>query len=133
MTALQKEIEKELLSLPELLPDISEEEHSTDELITTISQLREDVKRGDRVTFKVLQELQHRLENMEYGSQSELERLVEQTKADAKKSTRKLVNLLIETFDLLDLIRTNAMQANDEVWTKEVTNVVEKGLMLLAE
>src|SRR5690625_3960891 len=131
--ALKKELEKELLNLPKMLTDVPEEEQLPDQLESLISQLREDVKRGDRVTFKVLQELQHRLENMDYGAQSELEQLVENTKEEAKKNVRQLVKLLVEIFDLLDLIHTNAIQKEDEVWTNEVTNVVEKGLMLLSD
>ena len=64
---LKKEIEKELLNLPEMLTDVPEEEQFPDQLENLVLQLKVDVKRGDRVTFKVLQELQHRLENMENG------------------------------------------------------------------
>lgn len=131
--ALKEEIEQELQNLPQLITTDDEDHHVPESIEQLITKLKDDVKKGNRVTFKLLQELQHSLEQTQLDADSELEEVVEDVKENAKKQMRELVQLLLEVFDLLDLVRSNALQKEDDVWINEINHVVDKALMLLTD
>lgn len=127
------EIEKELMQLPLIVTEQEEqvEEESALDLEQLISDIKQDVKKGNRVTFKLLQELQTKLFEIEDETDEKQEEERNKLERQTRKEIKDLTFLLLEVFDLIDLVRTTSLQQDDEVWTAEITNVVDKGLDLL--
>ncbi|WP_058308433.1 nucleotide exchange factor GrpE [Gracilibacillus massiliensis] len=126
----QKHLEDELLNLSPILIEEELEDPKTDtDLISKFDTIRDEVKKGNHVNFKLLQEIQLHID--EKLGQQELEQ--ESSMEEVHQQVNQYVDLLLEVFDLLDLIKINAEQKQDSSWLEEVSKVVDKAIHLLEE
>ncbi|SHM54285.1 nucleotide exchange factor GrpE [Gracilibacillus kekensis] len=128
LETFQKELENELLNLSPILIDEEMEDPKTDtDLISKFDHIKDEVKKGNHVNFKLLQEIQLHIDER-LGHQEEKH---ESSTDDVNQQMNQYVDLLLEVFDLLDLIKINAAQKQDSSWLEEVTKVVDKAIQLL--
>lgn len=122
----RKEIEQELLELSSIM--ISEESLGNHPANNLIIEIKDAVQKGNRTNFKLIQELQQKLEELAEGSIGSQQENFHVVSKAAELHTKDLIKLLLETFDLLDLVRTSALVKEDEQWNRELNLVVQKAL-----
>lgn len=125
------EIKQELLKLPNIPVFTKSAPTPEDSLESLIHLLQDDVKKGNRVTFKILQELQARLDELSANESGN--ELLKTAAADSQKQLHKLTALLLDVFDLVDLVYTSSLSMGDATWSQELQKVVDKALYLLRD
>jgi molecular chaperone GrpE (heat shock protein) len=128
-----EEIKSELLNLKEL-PEFPLE--IPDDNVTAANQIMESiqevVKKGNRVNFKLIQELQAKFEEL-IEHQPEKNEVQEEMIKENNKKINSLVHLVLETFDQLDLIYTHTKNIKDKEWGEQSGLAVQKALRMLEE
>lgn len=127
----REEIINDLLNLNKM-PDFPLEKPD-DSLIDTnhiMEAIKDVVMKGNRVNFKLIQELQAKFEELidhQPGSNDVQEELAKEN----NKKMNKLIHLVLDTFDQLDLIFAQTAKMNDEQWEQQSGLAVEKALKML--
>lgn len=129
-STLKNRIETELLALSETL---GTDNNTSVEIEKVLSMMREDVKRGNRLTLTSLQALQQRVSALADEATNVSKGVVLSLAATFKRDIKKVTDLLIEVFDLLDLVKSNAIHHEGDDWIGEMLEVVDMGLDLLAD
>lgn len=134
---LKEELTERLLNLQPINGNYKAEDtflKETDaDINEVLASVKEDVKKGNRVSFKLLQQLEekleHFIENKEMNENENVDSVVE----DLQRRSGSLRELVLDMFDQLDVMYQASIQLNDEVMSEEVAKVVDKGLQLLNE
>lgn len=97
-----------------------------------ITELKEQIVKGNRANFKMMQEVIQQIEKLsaefsDYAQQKTIEDQADQLKEAIKDYT----NTLLDMFDFIDLIRISVEQKGDRVWLQSVEQIVRKALDLL--
>lgn len=95
------------------------------------SQIQGDLKNSNRVTFKLIQELQNQLEEFSQQAKSDQEDKIAEVVEKSAKKLGQLKTVSIEIFDMLDLVYQASLQTNDSTWSKEIEGAVLKVLSIL--
>ncbi|ADU31953.1 nucleotide exchange factor GrpE [Evansella cellulosilytica] len=98
-----------------------------------LSAVKDDVKKGNRASFKLFQQLEEKFEQFTAQMQQDQHDQMEEAVQSVKKDYDKLQQLLLEMFDQVDVIYQACTKLNDEVMCNEVAKVINKGLLLLEE
>lgn len=131
---LKEELVERLLALKPLdhFYSSDKEQVETDQEVNElIEAVKEDVKKGNRATFKLMQQLETKFEQfvdqVQLGQKEQINQAVQKT----KKRNEQLMSLTIEMFDQLDLIYQACVKLGDETISTEVEKVINKALTLL--
>lgn len=124
-----KEIELELQQLQPIPTSmLNESEFDASRLV---QEVKDAVQKGNRTNFKLIQELQQKLDELSTETHTAQNNIA---KTEFEKSERKLKDLtvlLLETFDLIDLISEAVVSAENNEWSKELKQVTSKALQML--
>jgi molecular chaperone GrpE (heat shock protein) len=131
-----EEIKAELLSLPKVqLPEFKQANMKStfeEDFEKTMLAIKEDVKKGSRATFKLIQELQEKLDSL-----AELVDAPEEQQQEQVKETPKPENVylkpLLDTFDQLDLILQSIRKVEAKSWSDSVELAVKRALVFLRD
>ncbi|GAX90304.1 nucleotide exchange factor GrpE [Effusibacillus lacus] len=114
--------EQELAHLEQFVHELEPEDHNNTLQFAkeTIGEIAEAIKKGDRANLKMLKEISMKLDE-----------LAEKLQVPASKPDHSQTILaMLEMFDLMDFMGSN-MQPDDENWTRQFQQVIEKALALL--
>lgn len=96
---------------------------------SAIEELKAAIKKGDRVNFKLLQELLLKVETMADLLDNREKEAILLEQAHLKKSIEQQTEVMLDIFDLLDYMK-HSMEEGDPSYT-QVEGAVEKALQLL--
>ncbi|WP_078543754.1 nucleotide exchange factor GrpE [Litchfieldia alkalitelluris] len=127
-----KEFKNHLLELPELnLADFQSSEQDLDTVGQLVSDIKDEVKKGNRVSFKLIQELQTKIEELlTFSTEKDKETVVDSIK-DFEGKTEHFVNLAIEAVDSFDLIYEAAKKANLLEWAEQIEEKLNRFISTL--
>ncbi|SHG16209.1 nucleotide exchange factor GrpE [Ornithinibacillus halophilus] len=124
----QTDIKEELMRLVKMptpeIPEKGEEQAASTNLEEIIGAIKDDVKKGNRATFKMIQELQAQLDSL----------MDEDEKEEGNTLDDVYIQTLLNTFDQLDQILQSVEKVDiDETWKESVQIAVNNALRLLSE
>ncbi|WEK55463.1 MAG: nucleotide exchange factor GrpE [Candidatus Cohnella colombiensis] len=125
---------EEIKSLIKLVPselELPEEKQSPLLNDTYVNELKEMIKKGERLNFKLIQELSGKLEELgERLPQGAESKEVVQEVADLRNHADSLIYLLLDVFDLLDYLK-DLKGDYDQKWVESVDQTVSLALDML--
>mgnify|MGYP005842455361 CR=1 FL=1 len=132
-TDYRDEIISDLLKLNKM-PEfpLEKPDDSLVEANNIMESIKEVVKKGNRVNFKLIQELQSKFEEL-IDQQPNQNEVHEDLSKENNKKVNQLVHLVLDTFDQLDLIFAQTAKMNDKEWEQQLGLVVEKALKMLSD
>lgn len=101
------------------------------EFVPEISAIKEQVTKGNRANFKMMQETIQLVEKLSGELSESRQKHMQDESQQAKQLIQKYIDALLELFDLLDLIRASAEAQGDQAWLQNTEQVVNKALTLL--
>jgi len=128
---------EEIHRLTRLMPDalrLPEEEQSPLLNDGFAAELKEMIKKGERLNFKLIQQLSDKVEELggrlyETGGAGDALQELEQLRSQSQT----LVLLLLEVFDLLDLMRSAGEQRQSREWADSIEGAVASALDMLGK
>jgi len=124
-------IEQELLSLkPIEVNNLNETEYSASQLIL---EIKETVTKGNRMSFKLIQELSQKLDELSEGDEKSKRDFIKEELVLAEQREKELIKLLLDMYELLELVSTTIQQNGNVEWVTEVENVINKALAMLGD
>lgn len=96
-----------------------------------ISEIREEVKKGNRVSFKLMQELQTSLESMSANFGEKDRELINHSIQGFEKKTEEFLKLAIQAIDSMDLIYQSALKTNLSEWAPQIETVINDFIQVL--
>jgi hypothetical protein len=96
-----------------------------------INEFKDEVKKGNRASFKLLQELLAKFEEFSDVAAPEDKGALEQTDSKDEGKITELINLTIQAVDSMDLIYQSAMKTDLKEWGSQIEKVINDYLKLL--
>ncbi|ALC89234.1 hypothetical protein AM500_05135 [Bacillus sp. FJAT-18017] len=132
--SLRQELMNDLLKLPKLQETytVNEVPVEADQSIQSIiDAVLNEVKKGNRANFRVLQDLQAKMEQLAVDAQEEEKGAIAETLDERAGRIEDLKKLAIEMFDQLDIIYSAVQRLGNEAVTSEVKKVIDKAIKIL--
>ncbi|MCD5324154.1 MULTISPECIES: nucleotide exchange factor GrpE [Pontibacillus] len=128
-------IEEEILNLEPLdsLDTTSDGLVEQTEIATYIQEIKGEVKKGNRVSMKLIQELQDSILDLAKQSSKEDQTFVENEQIQWKEKTEGFINLVIEGYDAIDLIYRSAENSGLTQWQQHIEGARGKYLNQMNE
>jgi molecular chaperone GrpE (heat shock protein) len=126
-----KDIKEHILELPFIT--IIEEENSIKEFSyveNLISEIKDEVKKGNRVSFKLIEELKATIEALMSHSPNEKEQ-IDLLVTQYKNKSDDFLKLAIDALDMFDVILESAKKINLTDWTNHIQEVINNFLKTL--
>lgn len=96
-----------------------------------ISDIKDEIKKGNRVSFKLIQELQSTIENLSSHSPTKDKEAIENTIKGIEKKADQFMKVAIQAIDSMDLIYQSALKTNLEEWALQIKNIIQDFLNVL--
>ena len=129
-----QEFKKELLGLNRIriIDETSGKEH--DQFIGVeqlIGEIKDEVKKGNRVSFKLMQELQSTIESLSSNSSGIEKEAIENAIMGYEKKADSFIKLSLKAIDSMDLIYQSAIKTDLKDWASQIRTVNEDFLSVL--
>jgi molecular chaperone GrpE (heat shock protein) len=126
-----KDIKELILDLP--LIKIVEDENPVNEFSyveNLINDIKNEVKKGNRVSFKLMEELKSTIDALSNHSPNEKEKIDELVKL-YKNKAEDFLKLAIDALDMFDVILESAKKVNLTDWSNHIQDVINNFLKSL--
>lgn len=104
---------------------------SQDDIVRQVNEIRDEVKKGNRLSFKLLQELQVMLEEFAHSSANNEKEDIKGVITENKNYMVGFLNLAIKAIDSMDLIYHSAMKTSLKEWGEQINKITDDFLMVL--
>lgn len=112
------EYETKEIFLKEIMDDINNE-------------IINEVKKGNRASFKLIQELLEKFEELSERSNLNDKAIIDDEIKMVKKETNEFINLILKSIDSMELVYESAVKSELDNWAKEINQVIENYIMEL--
>jgi molecular chaperone GrpE (heat shock protein) len=102
-----------------------------EEFIPNLSELKDQVSKGNRANFKMIQELIGHVEKLAGDLTESRRQYIAHESEQLKDLVKRYTRSLLDMFDMIDLIRLSAEQQGDSDWLKNLEQTVTKASLML--
>lgn len=96
-----------------------------------ISEIKDEVKKGNRVSFKLMQELQSTIEELSSHSTVKEKEFIENSIKGYEEKAESFLKIAIQAIDSMDLIYQAALKTNLKEWAQQIESVIQDFLHIL--
>jgi len=100
---------------------------------TLVTEIKSEVKKGNRVSFKLLQELQSTLEEISLYAAEKEKNLIDDDLTSYKTKNYKYLQVAIQAVDAMDLIYSSAKKSDLNDWAPQIETIINNFLNVLLE
>ncbi|MFJ5768905.1 nucleotide exchange factor GrpE [Psychrobacillus sp. NPDC093180] len=129
-----KEIQTQLLELSTIKLEEFSELKSTEnnlDIESIVSEIKGEVKKGNKVQFKLIEELKVTIEELSMNASSTAKESIKDSLIEFEQKTNKFMNLAISSLDSMDLIYQSVLSTDMKEWAPQIEGIIKEFLVVL--
>lgn len=96
-----------------------------------VNEIKDEVKKGNRLSFKLMQELQSTIEELSSSSSEEEKKLTGDAIKEYKKKADHFMKIAIQAIDSMDLIHQSVLKTDLKEWAIQIESVIQNFLQIM--
>src|SRR5690606_20200276 len=125
-----KEFQQEIMKLKPIQIGESQSTPAL-EMTSVVDEIKSEVKKGNRVAFKLINELQEKMDLLSADSSEAQKEAIQAAMEEYEQKAEGFIHLSIQALDSLELISQSAMKAGYDEWSGEIQKIIEDFLRVL--